>query len=157
MALSKTITHSTTETVQDSAGSSSAISQGSGSSVAETNNFTNGTSHAVTLQAHDKPLENMLERIDRQLKRMDEFESVGMFQCAAYFLSENHYSAEMAATNYKAIVGGENSGVEIAAVNTWGLNDENTKLIGQYVKNFIHPVFKYIKNNREEYKSKAIT
>ena len=39
---------------------------------------------------------------------------------------------------------GENSGVEIAAVNSWGAYEkEKTQLIEQYVKNFIHPVFNY--------------
>lgn len=103
-----------------------------------------GASHALTLTAHDKSVEDMLSRIDKQLTRMDEFESLGMYECAAYFLSEDQYAAEVAASTYKAIMRGENSGVEIAAINSWGYDQrEKTLLIGQYVKNFMHPVFKY--------------
>ena len=39
---------------------------------------------------------------------------------------------------------GENSGVEIAAINSWGsYESEKTELIEQYVKNFMHPIFRY--------------
>lgn len=110
-------------------------------------NRTNGLTNAITLQAHDKTIEDMLVRIEKQLKRMDEFESLGMYECAAYFLSEDQYCAEAAANTYKAIIGGENTGVEISAVTTWGQNEaEKRNLIEQYVKNFIHPVFSYTKN-----------
>lgn len=98
-------------------------------------------SEGMTLTLHDKSVETMLERIDKQLKRIDEFESLGMYECAAYFLSENQYAAEVAASTYKALMRGENSGVEISAVNSWGKSEkEITKQIGQYVTNFIHPV-----------------
>ena len=66
----------------------------------------------------------MLVRIDKQLKRMDEFESLGMYECAAYFLSSEQYASEMAASTYKAIMGGENTGVEIAAINSWGTYEQ---------------------------------
>ena len=85
----------------------------------------------------------MLERINKQLKRMDEFESLGMFECAAYFTSEDQYAAEMAAATYKALMRGENSGVEVAAINLWGQGQQQTEQVGQYVANFIHPVFWY--------------
>ena len=107
-------------------------------------NMTEGLSNALTLTAHDKSIEDMLERIDKQLKRMDEFESLGLYSCSAYFLSANQYASEMAAATYKAIVGGINSGVEVAAINTWGNEaPEKTKMVSRYVKNFIHPVFHY--------------
>lgn len=56
----------------------------------------------------------------------------------------NSNASEMAASTYKAIMGGENTGVEIAAINSWGTYEqEKTELVGQYVKNFMHPIFRY--------------
>lgn len=53
-------------------------------------------------------------------------------------------TSEMAAATYKAIMGGEDTGVEVTAINSWGMNkSDKTELVGQYVKNFMHPVFKY--------------
>ena len=97
----------------------------------------------MTVTMHNKTVEDMLERINKQLKRMDEFESLGMFECAAYFTSEDQYAAEMAAATYKALMRGENSGVEVAAINLWGQGQQQTEQVGQYVANFIHPVFWY--------------
>lgn len=112
--------------------------------VSKTEGYTRGISEGMTLTLHDKSIEDTLERINKQLKRIDEFESLGMYECAAYFLSDDQYAAEVAASTYKALMRGENSGVEIAAINSWGrFQKEKTQLIGQYVKNFIHPVFRY--------------
>ena len=61
----------------------------------------------------------------------------------AYFTSEDQYAAEMAAATYKALMRGENSGVEVAAINLWGQGQQQTEQVGQYVANFIHPVFWY--------------
>lgn len=110
----------------------------------KTEGYMKGISEGMTLTLHDKSIEDTLERIDKQLKRIDEFESLGMYECAAYFLSDDQYAAEAAASTYKALMRGENSGVEVAAINSWGqYQKEKTEMIGQYVKNFIHPVFRY--------------
>lgn len=111
--------------------------------ISKTEGYTRGLTEGMTLTLHDKSIEDTLERINKQLKRMDEFESLGMYECAAYFLSDDN-SAEIAASTYKALMRGENSGVEIAAINSWGQsNASDTALVAQYVKNFIHPVFNY--------------
>lgn len=125
-------------------GASTGNTKGSSHTYTYGTSITEGLSNAITLSAHDKTIENMLQRIDKQLKRMEEFESLGMYECAAYFLSSEQYAAEMAATTYKAIMGGENTGVEISAINSWGIYEKyKTKLVEQYVKNFMHPVFRY--------------
>lgn len=125
-------------------GTSDAVSESKNESSTDTKGSTNGITQGITLSMQDKSIINMLERIDTQLKRLQEFESLGMYECAAYFLSDNQYTSEIAASTYKAIMKGENSGVEVAAVNSWGKYDgEKTKLIYQYVTNFIHPVFEY--------------
>lgn len=143
-ALASTVTDSTATSNAKTYGESEAVSDGSTHTATSGTSVTEGLSNAITLTAHDKSVENMLTRIDKQLKRMDEFESLGMYECAAYFMSEDQYAADVAAATYKAIMRGENSGVEIAAINSWGnYEKEKTGLIEQYVKNFMHPVFKY--------------
>ena len=145
-------TESTSKTVSQSVAETSSATKGSSHGVTNTENFgasnteghTNGNSEGMTLTLHDKTVEDIMERIDRQLKRIDEFESLGMYECAAYFLSRDQYTAEVAASTYKALMRGENSGIEISAINSWGqYQKQKTQLISQYVKNFIHPVFKY--------------
>ncbi|MGP1599086.1 helicase HerA domain-containing protein [Peptoanaerobacter stomatis] len=148
--LSKTVSDSTSTSNSETNGISTTTGESIGTtdtesnSISDTTGYTNGTSKGVTLTLHDKSIENILARIDNQLKRIDEFESMGMYECAAYFLSDTPYAAEMAATTYKALMCGENSGVESSAINSWNyLTKQKTQTIGEYIKNFIHPVFKY--------------
>lgn len=141
---SNTVTNSKSTSNSKTYGESTSESEGLTSTNTTGTSMTKGLSNAITLTAHNKTIENMLSRIDKQLKRIDEFETLGMYECAAYFLSENQYAADIAATTYKAIMRGENSGVESAAINSWGSCEKRkTALIEQYVKNFIHPVFEY--------------
>ena len=140
---STTINDSVTDGFSTVHGGSKGVTESVNYGITKTEGYTRGLSEGMTLTLHDKSIESTLERIDKQLKRIDEFESLGMYECAAYFLSDDS-SAEVAASTYKALMRGENSGIEIAAINSWGQDKgKETKLIAQYVKNFIHPVFKY--------------
>ncbi len=70
-----------------------------------------------------------------------------MWESAAYFLSQDQAIAEMAAGTYKALMKGENSGVESAAINFWGSNNlSKSSEIHKYITNFVHPVFNYKSN-----------
>jgi hypothetical protein len=109
----------------------------------KTKGLTSGTSDNMQLTMQNKTLINTLERIDLQLKRIDECESLGMWECAAYFLSDTQETAEMAAGTYKALMRGEKSGVETSVVNFWGRKDTKLPLLRDYITNFIHPVFEY--------------
>ena len=144
-ALSKTTNNGTSSTSSNSESYSESISEGTSDTKTVGSNLSLGLSSAMTLTAHDKTVEGILERIDKQLERMDEFESLGMYECAAYFISEEEYVAEMAATTYKSIMRGENSGIEVSTTNTWNISNQEyeTRQIESYVKNFIHPVFIY--------------
>ena len=84
-------------------------SEGTSETSTETKSLTSGTSNNMQLTMQNKSIINILERIDLQLKRLQECESLGMWECAAYFLSDSQESAEMAASTYKALMKGENS------------------------------------------------
>ena len=111
----------------------------------QTRTTNSGTSENMQLTMQNKTLLNTLERVDMQLKRLDECESLGMWECAAYFLSDSQETAEMAAGTYKSLMKGAQSGVETSAINYWGWRNEGKKLplLRKYLTNFIHPVFKY--------------
>lgn len=109
-----------------------------------------GDSQSAQFTKQNKSILAMLERIDNQLKRVNEFESLGMWECAAYFLSPSLNTSKVGAATYKSLMAGENTGLEISAINTWTkpLRNEFDKnaLVVDYVKNLIHPRFIY-KNN----------
>ncbi|MSR92014.1 ATP-binding protein [Inconstantimicrobium porci] len=109
-----------------------------------TKGITTGKSDTMQLTLQNKSLLNTLQRIDEQLKRIDECESIGMWECAAYFLSDCQETAEMAAGTYKALMKGEKSGLETSSINFWGKQNANKlPILRDYITNFIHPVFEY--------------
>lgn len=149
-ALKKTVSNSDSSGTSDTTGTNISKGKSDGTTtttsfnISGTKGYSGGFSDGMILTLHDKTVEDILQRIDRQLKRIDEFESLGMYECTAYFMSDNQYSAEVAASTYKALMRGENSGVEISAVNSWGqAQKQKTQMIADYVKNFMHPVFEY--------------
>ena len=101
-----------------------------------------GNSQAVTLNVQNKSLINTLQRLEKQLERLDECESIGMWDFAAYFLGESASEAETAANMYRSLISGSQSGLEIAAVNTW-TDERRVEAISRYIVNFMHPVFLY--------------
>ena len=134
----------------DAEGTNEIYSTGTSHSLATSLGLTTGESQILQLTIQNKPLLNMLDRIDKQLERLSEFESVGMWECAAYFMSADSSVSEVAAATYKALMSGENSGLEVSAINTWNKPQEliqegvsDNEMIAKYVTNFIHPVFEY--------------
>lgn len=112
----------------------------------ETESVNSGKTESIQLTMKNKDIIDTLEKIDLQLKRIIECESLGMWECAAYFLSDSQETVEMAAGNYKALMRGENSGVETSAINCWNSrNNQSIAIIHDYISNFMHPVFVYQK------------
>ena len=127
---------------------------GTSHSSAHSLGITSGENQNLQLTIQNKPLIGMLDRIDKQLERLSEFESIGMWECAAYFMSADSSVSKVAAATYKALMSGENSGLEVSAINTWnkpqkytGESVSQNDHIAKYVRNFIHPVFAYTINN----------
>ena len=135
---SDTVSHSTTN------GESFGTNNSSSSTITKTKGHTTGSSNNMMLTMQNKNLIDKMEKIEMQIKRIDECESVGMWECAAYILSDKQETVEMAAGTYKALMKGENSGVETSAINFWGKKQrEKIFLLKDYITNFIHPVFEY--------------
>jgi len=133
-----------TDSISETVGESDTISESSSENKTQTVGLSSGKTNNIQLTMQNKTLINILERIDLQLKRIDECESIGMWECAAYFLSERQETAEMAAGTYKALMKGEKSGVETSAINFWGrMEPQKLPLLREYITNFVHPVFAY--------------
>lgn len=134
---------SKTETCTE--GKSVGTSKSTSHNKTQTQGTTSGKTETMQLTMQNKGLQNTLERIDLQLKRLNECESLGMWECAAYFLSDSQETAEMAAGTYKALMKGAKSGVETSAINYWGRQQaDQLPLLRDYITNFIHPVFAYV-------------
>jgi hypothetical protein len=161
-SISKTLTHgiSRSHTVGTSHGSSvsssDSIGKNRGQSYSETighntgKNITNtinasemsGMGQSMTLNMCNMSYKSILNRLEKQLKRIEECESTGMWKFAGYFVGDGVAETESAANIYRAIVSGKDSGIECSATNTWN-DKEKIKLLEPYFKNFVHPVLEY--------------
>lgn len=123
---SKSVTEGTAET------------KGSGTNNADT--LTHGDSRNLTINFDNKSVQSLMKKIDEHLERINICESFGLWECACYFISQDIQTAVVAANSYKALMAGNQSGVENSFVNIWSIKDrDNTKKVLEYLKYCVHP------------------
>ena len=101
-----------------------------------------GRSQGVTLNAQNMTLNLVLKKIEKHLDRIEECESFGMWNFAAYFLGETASETETAANTYKSVIAGNDSGIERSSINSWN-DEESIECLMPYIRNFLHPSFVY--------------
>lgn len=101
---------------------------------------THGTVRTQQIEVCNKAVEELLTRIDEQIKRTKESEDYGCYSCAAYFLASRPSKALLAANTYRSLMIGEGSSVESGAVNLWQ-DRASVTAMREYLKRFTHPVF----------------
>lgn len=104
---------------------------------------TSGTGKTLQIETINKPVLEMLQQIEEQLKRVKEGEDYGAYNCGAYFLSGKEASSLLAANTYRALMIGEGSSVENGAINVWNGMEapEEVSEMKEYLKRFEHPIF----------------
>lgn len=166
-SISKTLSNGITTSHTDSISNGTQISHsdtetiGTGTNESETESFsesinfinsltktdTFGKSEGITLNAKNMTLQSITDRLEKQLKRIEECESFGMWNFSAYFIGDSIADTESPANIYHSIVSGTKSGIECSAINTWS-KDNDIKSLTPYVKNFVHPCFYDETSNR---------
>ena len=116
-------------------------------SLAPNEQITRTTSVTTSTTVENKTVTDMLALLDALLKKTDEYDSYGMWNVAGYFVSDDMSAAEIAASNYRSLMNGENSGREVSAINSWRKN--NRENLGDfsdlttYLSRYVHPQFCY--------------
>ena len=117
------------------------------SSLTPTKQISKAITTGTTTTEENKAVTDMLSMLDEALKKMNEYDSYGLWNVAGYFLSDDMSAAEIAASNYRSLMNGDNYGREVSAINSWRSND--LELAGEYrdlttyLSRFIHPKFNY--------------
>jgi hypothetical protein len=122
---------------------------------------TQGTTASIQLTRHNKTVEELLEKIDKQLERIKNCESYGLWDSACYFIADKEEVAIVAANTFKALVAGEKTSVENSFINIWDGKYEHYKKslqIMDYLRYGMHPKFTYKASSSEtEYDSQEVT
>lgn len=116
-------------------------------SLAPNDQITTSSSQSSSSTVENKTVTDMMTLLDALLKKTDEYDSYGMWNVAGYFISDDMSAAEIAASNYRSLMNGENSGREVSAINSWRRN--NAENLGSfsdlttYLSRYVHPQFVY--------------
>ena len=104
-----------------------------------------GKNEGITQHFTNYNIKHLLENLELQMKRYEQSTALGMWDFAAYVLSEDQNVANNVAHSYLALTQGEKSYMTKTAVNLWrgdmGDNSKNTKEICSYIRELRHPVF----------------
>lgn len=109
-------------------------------SVTDTASSSKTSGKSLQLTSENRSVKSLLDKIDRQIERLDECESFGAFNCAAYVIANSRETALTVAGNYNALMRGKSSCVQASHINTWHQPDE-TEIFGKYLGSLVHPRF----------------
>lgn len=116
---------------QNGAGTGTASSTGTSVTAGTTkgSTYTRGTTtttgqsitegQSVTVRQKNKQISNLLQRLDRQIQRLQDGLSYGLWDCCAYFCAPDTATATMAAHTFQAVAAGSNTGLEHSICALW--------------------------------------
>lgn len=104
-----------------------------------------GKNEGITQSFTNYTIKHTLELLEEQMKRFEESTALGMWDFAAYVLSEDQNVANNVTHSYLALTQGEQSYASQTAVNLWrgdmGENSRDAREICTYLRELRHPVF----------------
>lgn len=117
-----------------------------GMNFARSSNYvaTLGKNEAITQSFTNYTIKHALEMLEEQMKRYEISTALGMWDFAAYVISEDHNVANNVAHSYIALTQGEESFMSHASINLWRgdlSTSDDAKEICQYLKELRHPEF----------------
>ncbi len=147
-AVAKTVSDTVSKTFTATRGVSKAVNFGGnfGANFARSSNVsaTVGKDESITQTFTNYTIKHTLEIIEKQMKRYEQSVALGMWDFAAYVMSEDYNIANNVAHSYLALTQGEESYLSQSSVNLWrGDNEESgsAREICRYLYSLRHPVF----------------
>lgn len=128
-------------------GKSKAISYGKTVTNGTSASMSIGTNQSTTYTYKSFMVSNLVERLEKAMKRLREGSSIGLWKYSAYIFAHDPTTSINVANYLRAITQGKESYVEPAVVQQWTRstgNDNETKPfdeIRKSVSHFCHPVF----------------
>lgn len=148
-ALTKTASKAISETLGKTVGATKGINLGTniGANFARASNVTAsvGKNEGITQFFMNHNIQHALTVLDEQMKRFEKGTALGMWDFAAYVLSEDQNIANNVAHTYLALTQGEESYMSKSSVNLWrgdmGERSGDTEEIVNYIRDLRHPIF----------------
>ena len=143
--LGKTVTDTVTKTVGVFSSTSLGVNFGMNFARSSTVSASIGKNEGIVQAFENHNIQHALELLEGQMKRLEQSTALGMWDFAAYVLSEDRNVANNVAHTYLSLTQGESSYMSSSAVNLWRGDMESTdvyaKTICGYLRELRHPVF----------------
>ncbi len=147
--IANTLGHAVSKSVSTAQGVYKGVNFGGnfGANFARSSNVTAtvGKNEGITQSFTNYNIKHTLEILEQQMKRYEQSTALGMWDFAAYVLSEDQNVANNVAHSYLALTQGEQSYMSQTAVNLWrgdmGKESEDAKEICSYLRELRHPLF----------------
>lgn len=100
-----------------------------------------GENRTLTITHVNKSVADLLVHIDRQLARIRECESFGLWSTSAYFISEDIQTSVIGASTLRALLAGDDTQIDRAFINTW--DSSNSTVVNHVLSSIAsgtHPV-----------------
>ena len=148
-AVANTLGRAVTNTITTGAGVFKAVNFGGnfGANFARSSNVsaTVGKNEGIQQSFTNYTIKHTLDILESQMKRYEQSTALGMWDFAAYVMSEDQNVASNVAHTYLALTQGEESYLSQTAVNLWrgdmGENSRYAEEICAYLRELRHPLF----------------
>ena len=148
-AVANTLGKAVTKGMAATAGASKALNLGAnfGANFARSSTVTAmiGQSEGITQTFTNFNIKHALELLEVQMKRLEQSTALGMWDFAAYVMSEDHNTVNNVAHSYMALTLGEESYMSKSAINVWRgdveSEQEAAREICGYLRELRHPSF----------------
>lgn len=148
-AVAQTLGQAATKGITKTAGTFNAANLGAnfGASFSRASSVTAtiGKNEGITQSFTNYAIKHTLGILESQMKRLDQASALGMWDFAAYVLSEDVDIASNVAHSYLALTQGEESYMSQPSVNIWrgdlGEDSESAATICEYIRDLRHPLF----------------
>lgn len=104
-----------------------------------------GKNEGITQTFTNFNIKHALDLLEHQMERLEQSTALGMWDFAAYVLSEEYEVANNVAHSYLALTLGEDSYMSKSAINVWKGNVEEEKEVAKeiagYIRELRHPLF----------------
>lgn len=156
-AISRNVSNSINKTIGKAITASRAITQGVSEGVSYGANFGANFARSSTVTANigygegitqnftNYNIKHSLEMLEEQMKRYEQSSALGLWDFAAYVLSEDYNVANNIAHQYIALTQGEKSNMSKSTINLWrgdiDFESKQAEEICAYLKDLRHPIF----------------
>ena len=132
---------STSDGTTSGTSSSRSSSDSYGSSDSQSSGTSTGTNRSLTLNRDNKAVQNLLQKIEEHIKRINTSQTFGMWYSACYIIADDVATATMGTSTLAAIFAGDSVAAPRAYCNQWdATNAKERGKVLDYLQSLRHPV-----------------